>query len=175
MRNISWSILLVLAIIGMTRCTDSSVKETETEQVTYQCPMKCEGEKTYSESGTCPVCNMDLLPKEGNPILSDEISEESIFNLTSQWTNQNQEVLELKDLKGKVLVVAMIYTSCKAACPRLVADMRNIQKEMGKNPEVNYVMVSIDPETDTPERLKQFAIENRMDNSQWTLPKWFFR
>jgi transcription initiation factor IIE alpha subunit len=26
----------------------------------YQCPMKCEGEKTYSEQGTCPECKMKL-------------------------------------------------------------------------------------------------------------------
>ena len=30
------------------------------ESVTYQCPMKCEGDKTYDESGICPVCKMDL-------------------------------------------------------------------------------------------------------------------
>jgi Cu+-exporting ATPase len=28
----------------------------------YQCPMKCEGEKTYEKPGTCPVCNMHLAP-----------------------------------------------------------------------------------------------------------------
>ncbi len=27
---------------------------------TYQCPMNCEGDKTYAEAGKCPVCNMDL-------------------------------------------------------------------------------------------------------------------
>ena len=26
----------------------------------YQCPMKCEGEKTYSKNGKCPVCNMQM-------------------------------------------------------------------------------------------------------------------
>lgn len=26
----------------------------------YQCPMKCEGDKTYSKPGDCPVCNMHL-------------------------------------------------------------------------------------------------------------------
>jgi len=35
----------------------------------YQCPMKCEGEKTYAEPGTCPECNMKLAkiqaPEEG--------------------------------------------------------------------------------------------------------------
>ncbi len=30
----------------------------------FQCPMKCEGEKTYSEPGNCPVCNMHLVPVE---------------------------------------------------------------------------------------------------------------
>jgi hypothetical protein len=26
----------------------------------YQCPMKCEGDKTYNQPGNCPVCNMKL-------------------------------------------------------------------------------------------------------------------
>lgn len=30
----------------------------------YQCPMKCEGEKTYEQPGNCPVCNMKLKPVE---------------------------------------------------------------------------------------------------------------
>ena len=28
----------------------------------YQCPMKCEGDKTYTAAGNCPVCNMHLVP-----------------------------------------------------------------------------------------------------------------
>lgn len=28
----------------------------------YYCPMKCEGNKTYDAPGTCPVCNMHLVP-----------------------------------------------------------------------------------------------------------------
>ncbi|MEP6795794.1 MAG: heavy metal-binding domain-containing protein [Saprospiraceae bacterium] len=31
-----------------------------TDTVRYQCPMKCEGEKTYAHPGTCPVCGMNL-------------------------------------------------------------------------------------------------------------------
>ena len=62
--------------------------------------------------------------------------------------------------------MVMIYTTCQAACPRLVADMRNIHQKVA-NPSVKYVLVSIDPENDTPERLKEFAIENEMDNDQW--------
>jgi protein SCO1/2 len=67
-------------------------------------------------------------------------------------------------------VVVMIYTTCKAACPRLAADMRNIEAKIPKEykNEVSYILVSIDPKTDIPEKLKQFAIENYMDENQWT-------
>jgi len=76
----------------------------------------------------------------------------------------------LKELKGKTLVMVMIYTTCKAACPRLVADMRNIEKQIPKEnlKKVQFIFVSIDPETDTPKRLKAFALENYMDGEQWT-------
>lgn len=98
-----------------------------------------------------------------------EIDEMSIYHLPSQWNSQNGENIELKDLNGNILVAVMIYTSCKAACPRLVADMRNIDKKVGRknNKNVLYLLVSIDPVTDTPERLKLFSIENKMEEDYW--------
>mgnify|MGYP006185364923 CR=1 FL=1 len=61
------------------------------------------------------------------------ISDLSIYNLPSQWTTQDNKNIEMKDLKGKVLVMVMIYTSCKSACPRLVADMRHIEERIPEN------------------------------------------
>lgn len=97
------------------------------------------------------------------------ITDLSIYNLPSKWTNQNGKDIELKDLKGDVLVMVMIYTSCKAACPRLVADMRSIEQQLPASTKnkVKLVLVSIDPEVDTPERLKAFSIENKMEGDQW--------
>ncbi|MFV0539662.1 MAG: SCO family protein [Aestuariibaculum sp.] len=134
--------------------------------------MKCEGDKTYNEAGSCPVCKMDLVAVESVSIKveDDTVSEASIFNLTSQWHTEESKTIQLKDLKGKTLVMVMIYTSCKAACPRLVADMRNIEGQIPdeKIKDIQFVLISIDPETDTPERLKAFAKENFMDDNQWT-------
>lgn len=97
------------------------------------------------------------------------ISDLSIYNLPSKWTDQNGTTIEMKDLEGKVLVMVMIYTSCKSACPRLVADMRNIEKRIPqKNKDnVKLILVSIDPAVDTPDRLKSFSIENKMEGNQW--------
>lgn len=96
-------------------------------------------------------------------------TEQSIFNLSSSWQTQNDKTIELKSLRGKVLVMVMIYTSCKSACPRLVADMRDIESKMPKNKldKINFVLVSIDPENDNPSRLKAFAIANKMDATHW--------
>lgn len=98
-----------------------------------------------------------------------EIPELSIYNLPSKWTTQNGKEIELEDLQGKNLVMVMIYTTCTASCPRLVADMRNIHKKVSDqaNKQATYVFVSIDPETDTPEKLKAFAKENEMDSEQY--------
>ncbi|GAB3721183.1 MULTISPECIES: SCO family protein [Flavobacterium] len=108
--------------------------------------------------------------KKNAEITNKSISDESIFNLTSKWKTQDNKTIEIKDFKGKVTVMVMIYTSCKAACPRLVADMRDIESKMPKDKlsDLNFVLVSIDPEVDTPERLKTFAKANFMDAPHWT-------
>ena len=101
-----------------------------------------------------------------------EISDISIYNLPETWTTQNGNDVQWKDFKGNVLVVVMIYTSCKAACPILIADMRDIRKtvdasDMPHKKKVKYILVSIDPKVDTPEHLKKFAQESGMDDDQW--------
>lgn len=102
--------------------------------------------------------------------IDSAFSDESIFNLTGNWQTQNNDTISLASLKGKVLVMVMIYTSCKAACPRLVADMRDIESKMPKKDldKLNFVLVSIDPEADNPDRLKAFAKTNLMDAPHWT-------
>lgn len=93
----------------------------------------------------------------------------SIYQLPSLWNTQDGKTIEFKNLKGKPLVVVMIYTACRTACPRLVADMRMIEEKVSSNKgkDIQYVLVSIDPKNDTPERLKAFAKENGMENEKW--------
>lgn len=56
----------MIGVAGLSVGCGNANNETETEQNdsqeqgTYQCPMDCEGGKTYAEPGSCPVCKMDL-------------------------------------------------------------------------------------------------------------------
>lgn len=171
MKNKKIILAILTILITVSACKQ---KTKESKDVTlYQCPMQCEGDKTYTEEGSCPVCKMDLKPVQKSTKVkhaTGEISDASIFNLDSKWKTEENQTIALKDLRGKTLVMVMIYTTCKAACPRLVADMRNIEADIPKkySEDIQYVLVSIDPKTDTPEKLKAFAIENYMDGEQWT-------
>ena len=93
----------------------------------------------------------------------------SIFLLDSKWQNQDAEELQLKNLKGKNLVMVMIFTSCRTACPILVADMKKVHDKIEKNKlkDTSLVLISIDPTNDTPEVLKKFAAERNMDSQPW--------
>lgn len=103
-------------------------------------------------------------------IADNKTDEASIFQLHSRWHTEEGQPILLRDLKGKTLVVVMIYTACNTACPRLVADMKAIHQKIPNRlaGKIQYVLVSIDPENDTPEKLKAFAISRGMDGSEWT-------
>ena len=102
----------------------------------------------------------------------DEPTDMSLYHLTSQWTTQEGEMVTLQDLKGEVQVLAMVYTTCQYACPRIVADLKEIQSKLqqkGIDRDAHFVLVSIDPKVDTVGRLKKFAEDNGMNPAEWTL------
>ena len=126
------------------------------------------GFNSPSTTNNSTVTTTTVTTQENNNAFSDI----SIYNLPEVWTTQNGDDIALKELNGNVLVVVMIYTSCKTACPILIKDMREIRKQVDTQiPKtakgVKYLLVSIDPETDSPEHLKAFAKENNMDDDQW--------
>ncbi|PIR25871.1 MAG: SCO family protein [Deltaproteobacteria bacterium CG_4_10_14_0_2_um_filter_43_8] len=98
------------------------------------------------------------------------VSDQSIYLLESAWKNQHNKTVNLQELKGKVLVLTMIYTSCEYACPRIVADLKRIEDELGffAKSKVEYVLVSIDPKRDKPEKLNSFSLKNEFGKN-WTL------
>ena len=50
---------MAIAVFCFTAVNAQPIKATG-DTVIYQCPMKCEGDKTYDKAGKCPVCNMNL-------------------------------------------------------------------------------------------------------------------
>jgi protein SCO1 len=102
---------------------------------------------------------------------ADEPAGFSIYHATSTWTDQNGQRRPLDSLAGRFQVVAMVYTSCGDACPRMLLDMKRIEGELPAElrDRVGFVIVTLDPERDTPERLAEYARGARLDDARWTL------
>ena len=93
------------------------------------------------------------------------LSGHSVYQVASPWTDQHGTERTLSDLRGRPQVIAMVYTHCGSACPRIVGDMKRLE---GAHPELEFVLVSIDPDRDTPGRLREFAEGSRLGDN-WTL------
>ena len=108
---------------------------------------------------------------EHRELAAGEPSDFSVYHVESTWTDQRGTERKLRSLEGRVQVVAMVYTSCAYACPRIMMDMKRIEAELGPEyaEDVGFLVVSIDPERDTPERLAEFARGSRLDAERWTL------
>jgi protein SCO1/2 len=74
--------------------------------------------------------------------------------------NQDGETLHFYDdvLKGKVVTINFMFTSCGDACPLETAKLRDVQELLGDHVGKNVHMysISIDPDRDTPEALKAY-------------------
>ena len=61
-------------------------------------------------------------------------------------------------VKGKTVAVNFIFTTCTTICPSLTATFRRVQQDLAaRAPDVQLISISVDPITDTPERLREFA------------------
>src|ERR1044072_8722451 len=87
-------------------------------------------------------------------------------------------------LKGKTVVVSAFFTSCTSVCPPMNRNMEKIQEALGDRVgrDVFLVSMTVDPETDTPARMKEYAkkfhagsgwifLTGKKENLDWALYK----
>ena len=92
----------------------------------------------------------------------------SLYQVDAPWTTDDGTTTTLADLRGTPAVIVVGYTSCGYACPLLVQDMKNIAARLPDGAPVRYVLVSMDPERDTPAKLRAFRDAHDLD-ADWTL------
>ena len=72
-------------------------------------------------------------------------------------------------VKGKTVAVNFIFTTCTTICPPLAATFRRVQQTLGaRAADVQLISISVDPVTDTPERLKAWGAKFHAGPG-WTL------
>lgn len=80
--------------------------------------------------------------------------------------NQNSHKISNKDMLGKVYVVEFFYARCPTICPVMNSNLKFVDKEIN-NPDFGIISISIDPENDTPQFLKEHAKSLGIKNPNW--------
>ena len=80
------------------------------------------------------------------------------FGKELNLTDHNGKPRTLADFRGKVVTVFFGFTHCPDVCPTTLAEMALVMKELGPDADkVQVLFVTVDPERDTPQVLKQYV------------------
>jgi protein SCO1/2 len=84
-------------------------------------------------------------------------------------TAQDGRAVTLADLRGKVVVVDFIFTSCTDTCPLQTEKLAGLQDALGSDfgSRVVFVSISVDPQRDTPQALAAYAAHHRARLAGW--------
>lgn len=97
------------------------------------------------------------------PINLPKLSKFPEFKLSTQ---DNQEFTE-KNLLGHKVIFSFFFTSCEGPCPTLNAELAKIQKEFAADKDLIFVSVTIDPDRDSSEKLKEYITKVSANPSNW--------
>jgi cytochrome oxidase Cu insertion factor (SCO1/SenC/PrrC family) len=150
------------------------------DNVYYSCPMH--PSVRSKSAGRCPKCGMDLrLVRHDEAATEVEVASHDAEAPTSNVQFKETETgrlsklnipdLELLDqngrkihfytdlVKGQTVAINFIFTTCTTICPPLGAPFARVQKDLGDKVgrDVRFISISVDPATDTPERLKAWG------------------
>ena len=84
-----------------------------------------------------------------------------------EFTDSDGNLISQEELSGKVWVADFIFTTCTMACPVMTGNMNLIHKAFKNNDNVRIVSISVYPEYDTPEILKEYASRYNANTNRW--------
>ena len=74
-----------------------------------------------------------------------------------ELTDVDGQSFHLSDVDGQVVIMFFGYTSCPDVCPVTLSDFLRIRSQLGNQAKnVSFVFITVDPERDTPERMKKY-------------------
>lgn len=83
------------------------------------------------------------------------------------FTERSGEPFGTKDFTGKISVVDFIFTSCPGVCPIMAGRMSRLYKLFEQQPELQFVSITVDPETDSLPVLRQYATDHGVTDNRW--------
>jgi protein SCO1 len=100
-------------------------------------------------------------PMEGRPRFLGQIEK------APPLVERSGRGVELGELAGKAWLACYVYTSCPGQCMGVLEELKAVAAEFPADQPLRFVAFSLQPETDTPEKLLEWAKVHEVDNPRW--------
>ncbi len=128
------------------------------------------------------ITNNDTVRNDGGTKINTNISKKAVSDLAFieingepkkvpafSFINQNGKTITNEDYKGKVYVIEFFFTTCPTICPRMNANLIQIQNSFTEYKNFGVASFTINPDYDTVEVLKAYADKYGVTNPNWNL------
>ena len=119
---------------------------------------------------------VEVLPVYQPAEVNEKLVDSSIIHVAKyhkisdfKLTNQNGKEITQANYKDKIYVADFFFTTCQDICPVMTKNMYQLQEELKNDNQILLLSHTVIPEVDTVEQLKEYAIENNVDDSKWNL------
>ena len=82
-------------------------------------------------------------------------------------TDSNQNLFRFDQLKGKIVVVDFIFTTCQGVCPLMTQNLKKIYEQFRNKTDVAFLSITVNPEYDTPAVLAKYSERLNINPNQW--------
>jgi len=105
--------------------------------------------------------------------VGDALASDSVYQLDIALTDQNDRARTFASQRGRVSLVSMFYATCRFTCPLIIDALRQTEQALDAEARARLavLLVSFDPEQDTPEELLALAVQRKLDLQRWTLAR----
>jgi len=94
----------------------------------------------------------------------------SFYELPNTFTNDQGRVLHLSEWRGKPLIITMEYSGCRFMCSTTFSQLKELQVAADKKKiKIDFVIISLDPDNDTPEAWQQYRKTKDIERGNWHL------
>lgn len=122
------------------------------------------------------ISNNDIIRNESRSNLADTNTPDLVFLEINgepkkvpnfSFTNQDGKTITNKDYEGKVYVIEFFFSTCPTICPRMNANLVEVQNAFKGFEDFGVASFTINPQYDTPEVLKSYAEQYGVTNPNW--------
>lgn len=101
------------------------------------------------------------------------LPDDSYYQLDVSLETHAGEKIAFDAFRGRPVIVSMFYGTCPHVCPVLISTIKEVGEQLpvAIRDELRVLMISIDPERDTPAHLLELVERHNVDSTRWRLAR----